>query len=52
MRDEKGQIIELVQGNWHPHICVRWYATDDNNFIEVYYDKRAKNAGRTKKKNK
>jgi catechol 2,3-dioxygenase-like lactoylglutathione lyase family enzyme len=35
MTDPEGQTIELVQGNWSPHIAVNWYSDDDGNLIEV-----------------
>lgn len=36
MQDEKGELIELVQGeNWHPHIAVNWYEDQGGNYIEV-----------------
>ena len=35
MTDSKGQMIELVEGNWHPHIAVNWFKDDDGNYIEI-----------------
>jgi len=35
MIDQDGQVIELVQGNWHPHIAVNWFEDMDGNYIEV-----------------
>ena len=35
MADKYNNIIELVQGNWHPHIAVNWYEGPDGNYIEV-----------------
>jgi len=35
MEDEAGNVIELVQGNWHPHIAVTWYSDPDGNYVEV-----------------
>lgn len=35
MEDLQGNVIELVQGNWHPHIAVNWYADPDQNYVEV-----------------
>ena len=35
MADKNGAMIELVQGNWHPHICVNWYEDDNGNYIET-----------------
>ena len=35
MADKNGAMIELVQGNWHPHICVNWYEDPDGNYIET-----------------
>jgi len=35
MTDGNGAMIELVEGNWHPHIAVNWYETEDGNYVEV-----------------
>ena len=35
MQDRCGNVIELVRGNWHPHIAVNWYEDQDGNFVEV-----------------
>ncbi len=35
MADKNGAMIELVQGNWHPHIAVNWYEDPDGNYIET-----------------
>jgi len=35
MVDGKGQMIELVKGNWHPHIAVNWHEDQDGNYVEV-----------------
>lgn len=35
MTDTAGNTVELVQGNWHPHIAVNWYADDDGNYVEI-----------------
>ncbi len=35
MKDREGKMIELVQGNWNPHIAVNWVADRDGNLIEV-----------------
>lgn len=40
MRDAEGATIELVQGNWHPHIAVNWLADEDGNYIEIVEEKR------------
>jgi hypothetical protein len=40
MTDLKGNVIELVQGNWHPHIAVNWYEDRDGNYVEVVSDDR------------
>ena len=40
MVDDKGQMIELVEGNWHPHIAVDWYETPSGNYVEVVKDER------------
>lgn len=34
MADKNGAVIELVQGNWHPHLAVNWYEDPDGNYIE------------------
>ena len=38
MADKNGAMIELVQGNWHPHIAVNWYEDLDGNYIETVED--------------
>ena len=35
MTDSNGAMIELVEGNWHPHVAVNWYETEDGNYIET-----------------
>ncbi len=35
MKDCEGNMIELVCGNWNPHIAVNWVADRDGNLIEV-----------------
>ena len=35
LADHEGNVIELVQGNWKPHIAVNWYEDQDGNLIEV-----------------
>ena len=35
MTDCNGAMIELVEGNWHEHIAVNWYETEDGNYIET-----------------
>lgn len=35
MADSEGRVIELVQGNWHPHIAVNWLEDADGNYIEI-----------------
>ena len=35
MTDRNGAMIELVEGNWHPHIAVNWFDDGDGNYIEV-----------------
>lgn len=35
MTDGNGNTIELVQGNWHPHLAVNWYEDDSGNYIET-----------------
>ena len=39
MTDVNGAMIELVEGNWHPHIAVNWYDDGDGNYIETVEDK-------------
>ncbi len=38
MEDLRGNQIELVQGNWKPHIAVNWYETPDKNLVEVVHE--------------
>lgn len=38
MTDPEGNTIELVQGNWHPHIAVNWYEDGQGNRIECVRD--------------
>lgn len=33
-------MIELVQGNWHPHIAVNWFEDLDGNYVEVVNEKK------------
>ena len=40
MIDGKGNVIELVKGNWHPHIAVNWYDDGQGNYVEVVKDER------------
>ena len=35
MTDKNGAMVELVQGDWHPHIAVNWYEDPDGNYIET-----------------
>ena len=35
MRDEYGQVLELIQGNYHPHIAVNWVTDEDGNWMEL-----------------
>ena len=39
MTDKNGATIELVQGNWHPHIAVNWYEDESGNYIETVEEK-------------
>lgn len=39
MRDQYGRVIELIQGNYHPHIAVNWLGDEDGNWIELVEDK-------------
>jgi len=34
MVDPDGNVFELVQGNWDPHIAVTWHRDEDDNLIE------------------
>jgi hypothetical protein len=38
MTDKNGAMIELVQGNWHPHLAVNWYETESGHYIETVED--------------
>lgn len=40
MTDLKGNMIELVQGNWPPHLAVNWYDDGQGNLIEVVEEKK------------
>jgi len=40
MTDLKGNVIELVQGNWPPHLAVNFYDDADGNRIEVVEEKK------------
>jgi hypothetical protein len=33
--DSAGQMIELIEGNYHPHIAVNWLEDEDGNWIEL-----------------
>lgn len=35
MIDGHGQMIELIEGNYHPHIAVNWVEDEDGNWIEL-----------------
>jgi catechol 2,3-dioxygenase-like lactoylglutathione lyase family enzyme len=35
MRDDEGNVIELIEGNYHPHIAVNWLEDEDGNWIEL-----------------
>ena len=35
MKDDEGNIIELIEGNYHPHIAVNWLEDEDGNWIEL-----------------
>jgi hypothetical protein len=35
MTDSNGAMIELVEGNWHEHLAINWYETEDGNYIET-----------------
>lgn len=38
MADKNGAVIELVEGNWHPHLAVNWLEDEDGNYIETVKD--------------
>jgi hypothetical protein len=40
MKDEKGNVIELIEGKYHPHLAVNWLEDEDGNWIELVEDKR------------
>ena len=40
MCDVSGNTIELVKGNWKPHVAVNWYSDGQGNLIEVVEEKR------------
>ena len=40
MTDGNGNMIELVQGNWHPHLAVNWYEDDSGNYIETVRERK------------
>ena len=35
MKDDEGNVIELIEGNYHPHIAVNWLEDEDGNWIEI-----------------
>ena len=39
MVDPFGNVIELIQGEYHPHIAVNWVADKDGNWIEIVEEK-------------
>ena len=39
MVDEKGQVFELYEGNYTPHISVNWYEDLGGNLIEIVKEK-------------
>jgi catechol-2,3-dioxygenase len=40
MRDEYGQVLELIQGNYHPHIAVNWVTDQDGNWMELVEERK------------
>ncbi len=35
LRNESGDIIELVKGKWKPHIAINFYEDPDGNLLEM-----------------
>jgi len=35
MEDSKGNLLELVQGKWHPHLAITFYQDPSGNYMEV-----------------
>ena len=35
MKDKNGGMIELIEGNYNPHIAVNWFEDTSGNLIEV-----------------
>ena len=35
MKDSQGQVVELFEGNYDPHIAVNWVRDEDGNLIEI-----------------
>ena len=36
MRDEEGSVIELIEGEFHEHVCVNFYETVPGQYLEVF----------------
>ncbi len=35
MRDRNGNVIEFIQGKWHPHVAMSYFKDQDGNFLEL-----------------
>ena len=35
MADSQGQVVELFEGNYNPHIAVDWVTDEDGNLFEI-----------------
>ena len=36
MKDANGSIIELIEGEFHEHVCVNFYETEPGQYLEVF----------------
>ena len=36
MRDKEGLIFELIEGEFHGHVCVNFYETESGQYLEVF----------------
>ena len=39
MKDQNGGMIELIEGNYRPHIAVNWFEDSFGNLIELVTEK-------------
>ena len=42
MKDRNGGTIELIEGNYNPHIAVNWFEDSAKNLIEVVTEGKCK----------